>query len=388
MFRTLRCVVPVLFFAALLCISGCRDASSPTEAAGTETGEQWLATGTPIEGQYIVILKDNAGLGKVDAAATAEAMAVAYNLELSYIYDVVVTGFAARVPGDRVDALRNDSRVAYIEQDRAISLPPMTVEPDALSKTDAQTTPWGITRVNGGVTYTGSNVAWIIDTGVDFTHPDLTVNQTKSKNFVNTRKTANDDNGHGTHVAGIISAKNNTVGVIGVAAGATVVAVKVLNSSGSGTTSGVVAGINYVGANGAAGDVANMSLGGGTSTTIDNAVIAAASKVKFCLAAGNDGINANNSSPARVNGNNIYTISAFAQGGAFASWSNYGNPPVDYAEPGVNIYSTYKGGKYATMSGTSMATPHATGILLLGTIRSDGTVTGDKDSTPDPIGVH
>jgi subtilisin family serine protease len=180
----------------------------------------------------------------------------------------------------------------------------------------------------------------------------------------------------------------DTVGVIGVAAGATVVAVKVLNSAGSGTNSGVIAGVNYVKTYGVAGDVANMSLGGGISTALDNAVFSASAKVKFCLAAGNSSANANNSSPARVNGANIYTISAFGQGDVFAYFSNYGNPPIDYSEPGVSIYSTYKSGGYATLSGTSMATPHAAGILLLGAISSTKTVTGDPDGNPDKIGIH
>jgi subtilisin family serine protease len=388
MIKLLRVVGLCAVLAALILGQGCRDTSSPVDTATSDPSEQWLPTGTPIEGQYIVVLKSEPGLEKVDATATANALAQAYGLTILDIYDVALTGFAAQVPAARLDALRNDSRVDFIEQDRVISIPRSELEAAELGKTDAQTVPWGITKVNGGVTYTGSALAWIIDTGVDFTHPDLTVNQTKSRNFVNTRRTANDDNGHGTHVAGIISAKNNTIGVIGVASGATVVAVKVLNSLGSGTTAGVISGINYVAANGVVGDVANMSLGGGTSTALDNAVIAASAKVKFCLAAGNNGANANTSSPARVNGTNIYTISAFGSTGALASWSNYGNPPVDYSEPGVSIYSTYKGSAYATMSGTSMATPHATGILLLGAIRASGTVTGDKDATPDPIGVH
>jgi subtilisin family serine protease len=389
MSRIPRSVLPVLLLVSVIIMPGCRDASSPMDSAAADPTEQWLPSGTPIDGHYIVVLKAQTGLGKVDATTAATALATTYNLQVTDLYDAALNGFAAQVPADKLEALRNDARVDYIEQDRVISLPKTELDPTvSLSKTDAQTIPWGIAKVNGGVTYTGTSVVWIIDTGVDFTHPDLTVNQTKSKNFVNTKKNANDDNGHGTHVAGIISAKNNTVGVIGVAAGATVVAVKVLNSQGSGTTSGVVSGINYVAANGVAGDVANMSLGGGISTSIDNAVLAASAKVKFAVAAGNDGVNANNSSPARVNGTNIYTISAFGSTGALASWSNYGNPPVDYAEPGVSIYSTYKGSTYATLSGTSMATPHAAGILLLGAIKVGGYVTGDPDGKADPIGVH
>ena len=179
-----------------------------------------------------------------------------------------------------------------------------------------------------------------------------------------------------------------SIGVIGVAPGATVVAVRVLNRRGSGSYSGVIAGVDYVGANGANGDVANMSLGGSVSTALDNAVLAASTVVKFCLAAGNDGDNANNHSPARVNGSNIYTISASDSKDNFASWSNWGNPPIDYCAPGASIKSTWKNGEYKTISGTSMATPHAAGVLLLGAAKSGGTVNGDPDGNADTIIVH
>jgi subtilisin family serine protease len=160
------------------------------------------------------------------------------------------------------------------------------------------------------------------------------------------RSNGNDDNGHGTHVAGTIAAKNDGNGVVGVAAGANVVPVKVLDRRGSGTFSGVIAGVDYVAANGSNGDVANMSLTGGGYSALDNAVSAAAAKgIKFALAAGNDGSNANNYSPARTNGGNIYTVSAINSSNVFASWSNYGNPPVDYAAPGVSVLSTWKGAR-------------------------------------------
>jgi subtilisin family serine protease len=109
------------------------------------------------------------------------------------------------------------------------------------------------------------------------------------------------------------------------------------------------------------------------------------SGVKVALAAGNESTHANNSSPARANGANIYTVSAMSTGDNWASFSNYGNPPVDYCAPGVSINSTYKGGGYTSLSGTSMASPHVAGILLLGNITSDGTVNGDPSAPADPI---
>jgi subtilisin family serine protease len=161
----------------------------------------------------------------------------------------------------------------------------------------------------------------------------------------------------------------------------------VLGNSGSGSWEGVLNGVNYVAANGRSGDVANMSLGAsGTNATLESAVASVASAgVRMVLAAGNNGEHAGNFTPARVNGSNIYTISAIASNGCMASWSNYGNPPVDWAAPGVSILSTRKGGGTTSMSGTSMASPHVAGILLLGGIRADGNATCDPDGNADPI---
>ncbi len=173
------------------------------------------------------------------------------------------------------------------------------------------------------------------------------------------------------------------------AAGAPVVPVKVLNRRGSGAYSAIIAGVDWVASKGVPGDVANMSLGGSYYQPINDAVIAAAETgIKFALAAGNESTSATLKSPASANGANIYTISTMAYGDVWATYSNYGNPPVDYCEPGSSIYSTYKGGSYATLSGTSMAAPHAAGLLLLGNINDGGTVSDDPDGIPDTIGVR
>ena len=311
--------------------------------------------------------------------------------ELGFVYGTAIKGFSVKIAPGQLKKLENDPSVSYIEEDQVVTLVLPDVKPykgkpgGGAGSTDQQV-PWGITRVNGGVSGVGKT-AWIIDTGIDLTHPDLTVDASKGVSFVTGVTLPNDDNGHGTHCAGIVAAKDNLIGVIGVAAGATVVPIKVLNRQGSGTYSAIIAGVNYVAATGNSGDVANMSLGGGVSTALNTAVINAAAKgIKFALAAGNESVSALTKSPASAEGANIYTISAMATGDLWASYSNYGNPPVDFCEPGSSIYSTYKGGGYATMSGTSMAAPHAAGILLFGDIRTDSEVKNDPDGNADPIG--
>jgi subtilisin family serine protease len=293
--------------------------------------------------------------------------------ELGFVYGTAIKGFSVKIPPGQLKKLQDDPSVKYIEENQVVTLVIPEVRINAKPTkpgSSTQTIPWGITRVNGGI-LGATGKAWIIDTGIDLTHPDLNVNTTLGKSFVDRVTSPNDDNGHGTHCAGIVAAINNSVGVVGVASGATVVPVKVLNSRGSGSYSAIIAGVDYVKNKAVTGDVANMSLGGSFSQALNDAVVAAANTgVKFTLAAGNEGVLASTKSPASasVKGDqdNIYTISAMGQGDLWASYSNFGNPPVDYCEPGSSIYSTYKGGGYATLSGTSMAAPHAAGLLLLG----------------------
>ncbi len=373
----------------------CERSTSPTDSASTEMmqAQDVPVNGTPIDGSYIVVLDQHqVSLGKTAAAVQATAKAVLYDSKMSEssigsIYSRAITGFSVKASKEEIEKLKNDSRVSFIEQDRVITLGPSIFAKKPPAPPVAQTTPWGITRV-GGATASAGKVAWIIDTGVDFEHPDLNVDIARSVTFIARTTTGDDDNGHGSHVAGTIAAIDNTEGVVGVAAGATVVAVKVLDRRGSGSTTGVIAGVDYVAANGAAGDVANMSLGGGISDALDQAVLNASNNgIYFALAAGNESDDANNHSPARVNGPYVYTVSAFDINDVFAYFSNYGNPPVDYSAPGVSILSLWKDGGTNTISGTSMATPHVAGLLLVtnGNIKTDGYVTGDPDGNADPI---
>ncbi|HEX6589101.1 MAG TPA: S8 family serine peptidase [Longimicrobiales bacterium] len=353
-------------------------ADNPTEP-NQELAEFRPALGANVVyGSYIVVLKDD---------ANPRSVAAIMGIRPNHVYETALNGFAAELSGGQLNALRRNPNVDYIEADGIASIPMPRVDARPGGGGGGQTTPWGITRV-GGPGGTPSGTAWIIDTGVDLDHPDLNVDASASVNFVTqgADQTGDDGNGHGTHVAGTIAAINNSIDVVGVAPGARVVAVRVLSNSGSGQWSWIIAGIDHVAANGRSGDVANMSLGGPANKAVDDAVArAAAGGVKFVLAAGNDGDNANNHSPARVNGANIYTISAIASNNCLTSWSNYGNPPVDYAAPGSGILSTRKGGGTTTMSGTSMAAPHVAGILLLGGVRADGTACNDPDGNADSI---
>jgi subtilisin family serine protease len=367
-----------------------------------EMADQFLnyQHGDIIPGSFIVVLNpDNITFRKNgEYEENLKAMRIAVNGILSkyrisedkldHVYAATLDGFAVRLNKDEYETLKNDPSIKYIEVDRIVSIAQGKGKPGGGGESTGQEVPWGISRVGGFVNYSGSNVAWVIDTGIDLTHPDLNVSSNNGFTAFTSGKDANlnDGNGHGTHVAGTIAAINNSIGVVGVAAGAPVVPVKVLDSRGSGSYTGVIAGVDWVGGKGKSGDVANMSLGGPASQALDDAVLAASNKgIKFVLAAGNSSADAGNYSPARVNGSNIWTISAMNSSDVFASFSNFGNPPVDYCAPGVSIKSTWKSGSYNTISGTSMAAPHAAGVLLLGTAKSSGNVKQDPDGNADPI---
>jgi subtilisin family serine protease len=345
-----------------------------------------------IANAYICVFKKDR-VGQDEVPGKANAAARAHGGSVKFVYRNTIRGFAANMSEAAVTAMRRSNpAIAYCEQDQVASLGPIKVDarPGGGGGSTAEIIPWGITRVNGGVSGVGKT-AWIIDSGIDPMHPDLTIDAGRSRDFTGSRNGWTDENGHGSHVAGTVAAKDNDIGVVGVAAGASVVAVRVLDRRGSGAYSGVIAGVDYVKGAGKAGDVANMSLGGPVSQALDDAVLAAAGSVKFALAAGNESDDADNHSPARAGGvsatDNVFAVSAFAKGDAFASFSNYG-ADVSWAEPGVSIQSTYKDGGYATLSGTSMASPHLAGLMLLGTVAKNGTVSGDPDGNPDPIGVH
>jgi hypothetical protein len=331
-----------------------------------------------------------------EVAGRANAMAGAAGGRVTHVYSASIRGFAAKMPAEAAARLAaQNPSIAYYEADDvafAVGKPAWAGGGGGDSTAcDPQITPWGVTRVGGPIPNVSSNVtAWVIDTGIDLDNIDLNVDVGRSANFVlKGKNTADDGNGHGTHVAGTIAAIDDACDVVGVAPGATLVAVRVLNNAGSGSYSGVIAGVDYVAANGAPGDVANMSLGGPAHSALNDAVMGAAAKgIAFSLAAGNSAADANDYSPASAEGANIFTVSAIDSDDVFAYFSNYGNPPVDCAAPGVYVVSNARGGGTVALSGTSMAAPHVAGLLLFGIPGSSGAAIDDPDGNPDPICHH
>lgn len=323
------------------------------------------ATPSSVPDNYIIILKDGANPWSV-----ANEMAQQRGLGISHVYGTAVNGFSAVVPKGQLDKITSDPRVKYVEQDSIITIfkkPSGTPGGGGESTTQPpQVTPTGIARIGGPVSGSVNVDVAVIDTGIDPTHPDLNV--ISGVNFAKGKSWA-DGNGHGTHVAGTIAAKNNDIGVVGVAPDARLYAVRVLDNRGSGFTSDVIAGVDWVAANANTIEVANMSLGGSQSSALNTAVENAVNAgVVFVVAAGNESTDACSKSPASAP--NAITVSALddrdgvSNNDPFASFSNYGSC-VDVIAPGVLILSTWKDGGYNTISGTSMASPHVAGAAAL-----------------------
>jgi subtilisin family serine protease len=303
-----------------------------------------------VDGSYIVVYKDS-------SAAEAKTTAGSLGSKVTNQYSHALHGFAASISETQAKQLAADPDVAYVQQNQTVHV--TTDQPNPPS--------WGLDRVdqrdlplnsNYSYTTTASNVhAYIIDTGADLDNADFGGRMSSGYDAVD-GGTAEDGNGHGTHVAGNIGGTT-----YGLAKGVSLVAVRVLDAGGSGTTAGVVAGIDWVTANAIKPAVANMSLGGGTDTTLDNAVKnSIASGVTYAIASGNSNANACNYSPARVP--EAITVNASTNTDARASFSNYGTC-TDIFAPGQNITSDWLNGGTNTISGTSMATPHVTGAAAL-----------------------
>ena len=389
----------VSFFAlaSVFTMAGCQENESLLEeqAPKISAGEAY-GVGKNIEGKYIVVFKNKEGKTSdlINGLITAKKVSSA---NISESLEGKIKGFTGKLtPGQIKDLLKNPE-VEAIEPDQVISLEPAgnssltaysTEAPSAtytMPAQPAQSVPWGVNMVGRG---DGTNkTAWVIDSGVDVYHPDLKVDVARSVSFVTGVTSVMDGYGHGTMVAGIIGAKNNTIGVVGVASNATIVALRVLDNSGNGSLSNLIRAVNHVSAYGKAGDVVNISIGAAASSILDNAIVTAAAKgIYFSIAAGNSSKDCSTTSPQRVNATNVYTVSAMDVNKYFWTGSNFGSP-IDRAAPGVNITTTGKNGTYTYGHGTSFAAPHVAGLLLLrgNAVGTNGTVINDKDSWADRI---
>ena len=312
-----------------------------------------------IPNQYVVVLKDD--VSDVESEAIRLARDFGGDRNEGHTYNRALKGFSVRMPEQQALRLADDPRVAFVEEDGVVQM--VTTQSGAT---------WGLDRIDqrdlpldGNYNYnaTGSGVkAYIIDTGIRATHTQIAGRVISGFTAINDGLGTNDGNGHGTHVSGTVGGTT-----YGVAKNVTLVAVRVLDSSGSGTNSGVIAGVDFVTSDHQAGQpaVANMSLGGGISSALDTAVTNSINDgVTYAIAAGNETQDACNTSPARVA--SALTVGSTTTSDARSSFSNFGTC-LDIFAPGSSITSSWNTSDTATntISGTSMATPHVTGVAAL-----------------------
>ncbi len=355
--RSLPAVAVALTALALGACADTRTAVTPTAPDLLAPARQSAAPAAQasIPDRYIITFRANVA----DAVATAASMVRANGGQLHYTYATVLRGFAATLQPQAVAALARNPLIASIEPDAVVTA----------SATQASAT-WGLNRIDqrdlplaGGYTYnaTGAGVyAYIIDTGILAGHSEFTGRMAPGYTAITDGRGTTDCNGHGTHVAGTVGGTT-----YGVAKGTTLVPVRVLGCNGSGSNSGVIAGLEWVAAQTNRPAVANMSLGGGASTAIDDAVANAVSKgITVVVAAGNDNLNACNYSPARAT--SAITVGSTTNADARSSFSNVGTC-VDVFAPGSSITSAWYTSSTATVtiSGTSMASPHVAGAAAL-----------------------
>ncbi|WP_081915516.1 S8 family peptidase [Saccharothrix sp. NRRL B-16314] len=353
--------------ATALAVTASSLLAAPAQAA---EGEIRAADAThKVQNHFIVKLKDG-------SSASAEGLAGQYGGQVDTVFRSALNGFSVSLPEAAAKRLAANPAVEYVEQDQVFHTQATQSNPPSwgLDRTDQRSLP-----LNSSYSYTstGSGVnVYVIDTGVRISHSTFGGRARNGYDAVENDSVAQDGNGHGTHVAGTIAGSQ-----YGVAKGATVYGVRVLNNAGSGTTADVVEGIDWVARNHVKPAVANMSLGGGASTTIDAAVRRAVSAgVTFAVAAGNSNANAANYSPARVT--EAITVGATTSTDARASYSNYGTV-LDIFAPGSSITSAWHTGDTATntISGTSMATPHVAGAAAR-------YLQGNRSATPSQVASY
>ncbi|PSL52557.1 subtilisin family serine protease [Saccharothrix carnea] len=336
--------------AAALAFSNAGVAAAEGDVLGAERADA-------VPGSYVVALND-AMSARSASASTASSLVDKYGGQVRVAWQHALNGFHATMSAAQARRLAADPRVAFVQADLPISI--NAVQPNPPS--------WGLDRIDQrdlpldsayNYSTTAGNVrAYIIDTGIRTSHSDFGGRATWGTNTVDTNNT--DCNGHGTHVAGTVGGTAH-----GVAKGVQLIAVKVLNCAGSGTTAGVVNGVNWVTQNAVKPAVANMSLGGGVDTALDTAVRnSIAAGITYAVASGNSNANACNYSPARVA--EALSVNASANTDARASFSNWGTC-TDLFAPGQNITSAWMTNDTSTntISGTSMASPHVAGAAAL-----------------------
>lgn len=357
---------------AVLAAAALLPALMASPAAADPEPPSFLDLSDPTEHTYIVVLDENADPHKVAQRHDDDPLGV---------YEHALTGYAADMTGSEAADLLTDPQVAFIQPDQVVHAFDQDI-PNGIARVFAPDNP--NLDINGQQDYVPDVAIAVLDTGVDGSHPDLNV--VDSVDCTSGTCTANDPtdgNGHGTHVAGSAAAIDNDLGVVGVAPGAQVWNVQVLNAAGSGSLAGIAAGVDYVTANADQIGVANMSLGceGCSDQALTQAITnSVAQGVAYAVAAGNSARDAANFFPA--NHPDVLTVSSMADsdgapggnGGTLtcradaddtlSNFSNFGTT-IDIAAPGSCIVSTMPGGGYGTMSGTSMASPHAAGGLAL-----------------------